>query len=75
MAAPLAWLVIVMLASPPDWLRVTMVERAGFEPAYACAGRFTVCRAMAEKNRHSYSYIAGSLGRVALQEALCNGRS
>jgi len=22
---------------------VAMVERAGFEPAYACAGRFTVC--------------------------------
>ena len=22
---------------------VIMVERAGFEPAYACAGRFTVC--------------------------------
>jgi hypothetical protein len=21
----------------------SMVERAGFEPAYACAGRFTVC--------------------------------
>jgi hypothetical protein len=21
-----------------------VVERAGFEPAYACAGRFTVCR-------------------------------
>ena len=30
-------------AMPPAWLQAKLVERAGFEPAYACAGRFTVC--------------------------------
>ena len=35
--------VIAILGCPPDILRFAMVERAGFEPAYACAGRFTVC--------------------------------
>ena len=26
-----------------DAVREALVDRAGFEPAYACAGRFTVC--------------------------------
>lgn len=41
---------------PPFCAVFVMVERAGFEPAYACAGRFTVCLASAE-NRHSHAAV------------------
>jgi len=30
-----------------------VVERAGFEPAYACAGRFTVCYGKAENRQNA----------------------
>ena len=46
-----------------------VVERAGFEPAYACAGRFTVCYDIAEIRqewRAMYHLCIGGLAEQRL---------
>jgi hypothetical protein len=50
-----------------------MVERAGFEPAYACAGRFTVCRSLA-RNRQKCGpmYHLCIIGTLAEERPLCS---
>ena len=52
-----------------------VVERAGFEPAYACAGRFTVCLEKAEDchfRRPMYHFCIARLLRK--ERGLCSRR-